>query len=418
MPPPASSPPPHRAAGRQRRPRGRHRQASSAHAKTVPLRLVSISPAGRRHAPPTGPPGSPSPTTSRCPPRRRCRRSTPAVAGSWTRHGRHRRLHARLRVPGRHQGHGHRRGGTGSDDRASTSSTFTTGKYSTLRLQEILAQLGYLPLTWTPAAGGRCPATTRRRRWRRPTTRRPAPSPGSPGTRPRCTSSGSRAAPTPSRPARSPRSRATTRCVTTETMSPAVWASLLKAAAADDMQHQRLQLRDRQPAPAGDARRSGTTARRGSPPRPTPGSRSRRPRSAPSRSTRSCPSRSCRAPTRTGRTTRTRCSGCRTSTAGTRCTTSPAAATGGTSPWAAWSCRGRPPSRPTTCCPTGRWSRSPRSAGPGPGTTGSRGGRSAGRAEIGHVGARRVRGEPLAHQRVVAGHQVRAGLAGQSLSRS
>jgi hypothetical protein len=36
---------------------------------------------------------------------------------------------------------------------SATSATFTTGDYSPLRLQEILAQLGYLPLTWTPAAG-------------------------------------------------------------------------------------------------------------------------------------------------------------------------------------------------------------------------------------------------------------------------
>jgi hypothetical protein len=34
------------------------------------------------------------------------------------------------------------------------SSAFTTGQYSTLRLQEVLAQLGYLPLTWAPAASG------------------------------------------------------------------------------------------------------------------------------------------------------------------------------------------------------------------------------------------------------------------------
>jgi hypothetical protein len=36
----------------------------------------------------------------------------------------------------------------------SSSVTFTTGTYSTLRLQQILTQLGYLPLTWSPAASG------------------------------------------------------------------------------------------------------------------------------------------------------------------------------------------------------------------------------------------------------------------------
>jgi lipoprotein-anchoring transpeptidase ErfK/SrfK len=30
---------------------------------------------------------------------------------------------------------------------------FTTGRYSTLRLQQLLAQLGYLPLTWSPTSG-------------------------------------------------------------------------------------------------------------------------------------------------------------------------------------------------------------------------------------------------------------------------
>jgi peptidoglycan hydrolase-like protein with peptidoglycan-binding domain len=35
---------------------------------------------------------------------------------------------------------------------APVSASFTTGGYHVLRLQQILAQLGYLPLTWTPAA--------------------------------------------------------------------------------------------------------------------------------------------------------------------------------------------------------------------------------------------------------------------------
>jgi len=37
---------------------------------------------------------------------------------------------------------------------SSVKDTFTTGSFSTLRLQQLLAQLGYLPLTWTPASGG------------------------------------------------------------------------------------------------------------------------------------------------------------------------------------------------------------------------------------------------------------------------
>jgi peptidoglycan hydrolase-like protein with peptidoglycan-binding domain len=43
--------------------------------------------------------------------------------------------------------------GLGNERNRSESSTFKTAAYSTLRLQEILAQLGYLPLTWTPDAG-------------------------------------------------------------------------------------------------------------------------------------------------------------------------------------------------------------------------------------------------------------------------
>jgi peptidoglycan hydrolase-like protein with peptidoglycan-binding domain len=40
-----------------------------------------------------------------------------------------------------------------------TKATFTTGSYSTLRLQQLLARLGYLPLTWSPATGTATSAT-------------------------------------------------------------------------------------------------------------------------------------------------------------------------------------------------------------------------------------------------------------------
>jgi hypothetical protein len=43
---------------------------------------------------------------------------------------------------------------------AATSFRFTTGQYSTLRLDQLLSQLGYLPVTWTPAdPSGDIPAT-------------------------------------------------------------------------------------------------------------------------------------------------------------------------------------------------------------------------------------------------------------------
>jgi peptidoglycan hydrolase-like protein with peptidoglycan-binding domain len=37
---------------------------------------------------------------------------------------------------------------------SSVKDSYTTGWFSTLRMQQLLAQLGYLPLTWTPARGG------------------------------------------------------------------------------------------------------------------------------------------------------------------------------------------------------------------------------------------------------------------------
>jgi L,D-transpeptidase catalytic domain len=43
---------------------------------------------------------------------------------------------------------------------ALATATFTTGSYSTLRMQQILAQLGYLPMTWSPDAGASAPADT------------------------------------------------------------------------------------------------------------------------------------------------------------------------------------------------------------------------------------------------------------------
>jgi peptidoglycan hydrolase-like protein with peptidoglycan-binding domain len=50
--------------------------------------------------------------------------------------------------------------GLGNSRDRSESSSFKTADYSTLRLQEILAQLGYLPLTWTPAAGATAPGAS------------------------------------------------------------------------------------------------------------------------------------------------------------------------------------------------------------------------------------------------------------------
>jgi peptidoglycan hydrolase-like protein with peptidoglycan-binding domain len=126
-----------------------------------PLTLLSVSPAdGTRHANGGGPitltfssalsSGTPLPTL------------TPKIAGSWTvsgatamftpSYGYAPGTKVTLKIPGGAAGMA---GAAASAGTLGTSSTitFTTGGYSTLRLQQILAQLGYLPLTWAPADG-------------------------------------------------------------------------------------------------------------------------------------------------------------------------------------------------------------------------------------------------------------------------
>ena len=133
--------------------------ASAAPAPVRPLRLLSVSPADGTHAANGGGPitltfssalstSTPLPTLS------------PKIAGSWQVSGvtatftpssgylPHTKV--TLTIPG---------GMTGAAASAGTlkkpsSATFTTGTYSTLGLQQILTQLGYLPFTWTPAASG------------------------------------------------------------------------------------------------------------------------------------------------------------------------------------------------------------------------------------------------------------------------
>lgn len=119
-------------------------------AKPVPLRLVSVSPAnGAAGANGAGDItvtyNQPLPATAALPTLR------PAIAGTWKRHGDtvvftpatgyQADTKVTVTVP--------RPGGT--RDRSGYSASFTTGGYRTLRLQQILAQLGYLPLTWRPA---------------------------------------------------------------------------------------------------------------------------------------------------------------------------------------------------------------------------------------------------------------------------
>jgi peptidoglycan hydrolase-like protein with peptidoglycan-binding domain len=143
-------------------PPGHH--ATSGRTQSGPLRVVSVTPsAGTTNANGADPvrvtfsaalsAGSPMPILH------------PAIAGSWRRvsanvlqfqpsrgFGEHVRV--RLQIPGGPSGV---RSASGTLAR-SLVVRFRTGRYSVLRVDQLLAQLGYLPLTWTPASGSGSPA--------------------------------------------------------------------------------------------------------------------------------------------------------------------------------------------------------------------------------------------------------------------
>jgi len=80
---------------------------------------------------------------------------TPAVG--WSQHTK-----VTVKIPGGQAGVVSAAGvtaGQGGTLGGNINESFTTGSFSTMRLQELLAQLGYLPVTWTPAAGP-APAAT------------------------------------------------------------------------------------------------------------------------------------------------------------------------------------------------------------------------------------------------------------------
>jgi L,D-transpeptidase catalytic domain len=134
--------------------------AVAAAAKPAPFDLVSVSPvalsqaAGPQAVDGAGtivvtynqpvPASAPLPTLS------------PATAGNWRRSG-----DVAIFTPAQGYPAGTRVtvtvAGLGDGGTRSESSVFKTASYSTMRLQEILAQLGYLPLTWTPDAGATVP---------------------------------------------------------------------------------------------------------------------------------------------------------------------------------------------------------------------------------------------------------------------
>jgi peptidoglycan hydrolase-like protein with peptidoglycan-binding domain len=128
-------------------------------APVAPLKLVSVTPAGgARSANGADPitvkfsaalsPHTPLPKLS------------PSVAGSWQVSGDSATFTptsgyvadttVTVKVPGGADGM-LAAAGSANTLKKTTTDSFTTGSYSTLRLQELLAQLGYLPLNWTPA---------------------------------------------------------------------------------------------------------------------------------------------------------------------------------------------------------------------------------------------------------------------------
>jgi hypothetical protein len=205
----------------------------AAHAKTVPLRLVSISPgddarAVNGTADVTVTYNEPLPASAPMPTLK------PAVAGSWKRQG-----NTAVFTPTAGFPAGTTVTVTAAADQdkttdRSTSSSFTTGTYSTLRLQEILAQLGYLPLTWTPDFGASVPGDNAQAQLAAaydPPAGTFSWQPGYPSSLDSLWSQGSA-------------NLVDTGAISgfeadhgfdvTEAMSNAVWASLLKAAATDD----------------------------------------------------------------------------------------------------------------------------------------------------------------------------------------
>ncbi|HET6191315.1 MAG TPA: L,D-transpeptidase family protein [Trebonia sp.] len=120
-----------------------------------PLRLLSVSPAaGSRGVDGAGSItvtfNQPLPASAPLP------RLSPAVAGTWQREGDAAVFTPRPGIPARTRETVMVSAGDGPV-RSEQKFSFTTAAYSTLRLQELLAQLGYLPMSWAPAVGAATP---------------------------------------------------------------------------------------------------------------------------------------------------------------------------------------------------------------------------------------------------------------------
>lgn len=134
------------------------------------LRVVSVTPAGGTHGANGGAPvtvtfssalapNSPLPTLS------------PKISGSWQvagdtatftpSYGFLPGTNVTVRIPGGNGGVQGAAAATGTL-KTSQSVSFTTGSFSTLRMQQVLAQLGYLPLDWAPDGSTASPAVPAR----------------------------------------------------------------------------------------------------------------------------------------------------------------------------------------------------------------------------------------------------------------
>ena len=128
-------------------------------APVAPLKLVSVTPAGGAHDA-----NGASPITvtfsAALSPQTRLPTLSPSIKGSWQVSGDTATFTpatgfladttVTVKVPGGADGMAGSAGPAATLAKTS-STTFTTGSYSTLRLQQLLTQLGYLPLTWTPS---------------------------------------------------------------------------------------------------------------------------------------------------------------------------------------------------------------------------------------------------------------------------
>jgi peptidoglycan hydrolase-like protein with peptidoglycan-binding domain len=144
------------------------KQASRVHTATAkPITVVSISPSAQA----TGVNGATpisvtfsAPLAARSP----MPTVTPSVAGSWQRTGPAtvdfvpstgftEQTQVQVSVPAGPSGV---QSASGGQLATQVTSSFTTGAYSVMRVEQLLAQLGYLPLTWAPAAGATVVAST------------------------------------------------------------------------------------------------------------------------------------------------------------------------------------------------------------------------------------------------------------------